>query len=161
LNTETHKPFTNLQTIITIELPKVPKEDDGTVLWPWVQYLRCRTEEEFDMLIKAHPEVEAAVWRYRRRSPIKWVRQKIFEYYDAKRCEAAHDDYVRQEAIEKGKAISQEQLAVKDQQIAAKDEQHRRDQEQLAAQGEQHREQLAAKDEQIRQLGEELRRLRG
>jgi septal ring factor EnvC (AmiA/AmiB activator) len=78
------------------------------------------------------------------------VRWKIFEYYDAKRCEAAHDDYVRQEAIEKERASRREQLAALDQQIAAKDEQHRRDQEQLAT-----------LDQRIRYLEEEIRRLRG
>jgi predicted transposase/invertase (TIGR01784 family) len=34
LNTESHKPFTNLQELVIIELPKVPEQDDGTDLWP-------------------------------------------------------------------------------------------------------------------------------
>jgi predicted transposase/invertase (TIGR01784 family) len=54
LNTLSHKPFTDLQEVIILELPKVPEEDDGSGLWPWLQYFKCRTEEELSMLVKKH-----------------------------------------------------------------------------------------------------------
>jgi hypothetical protein len=68
------KSFTNLIKIITIELPKVPRETDREAVWPWARFFTCREEEEYEMLAKEYPEVEKAVvelkkmsWGERRR----------------------------------------------------------------------------------------------
>ncbi|MDR3336024.1 MAG: Rpn family recombination-promoting nuclease/putative transposase, partial [Treponema sp.] len=57
LNTGSHKPFTDLQEIVILELPKVPDTDDGSGLWAWLRYFKCETMEELDMLAKKHPEL--------------------------------------------------------------------------------------------------------
>jgi predicted transposase/invertase (TIGR01784 family) len=36
--------------IIIIELPELPRQDDGTPIWPWAQLFKARTEKEFNML---------------------------------------------------------------------------------------------------------------
>jgi predicted transposase/invertase (TIGR01784 family) len=66
--------FTDLIKIITIELPKVPKEWDRNAVWPWARFFTCKTEEEFDMLAEEYPEVTKVVgtlkklsWSERRR----------------------------------------------------------------------------------------------
>jgi predicted transposase/invertase (TIGR01784 family) len=126
LNTESHKTFTNLQNFIILELPKVPEKDDGSRLWPWLKYLKCQSEGEFDMLVNTHPEVGIAVRRYRRVSPVKWIRQRIFEYWDAKWVQESREEYVRQEGYEAAEAKSREQLAAKDEQIRRLKEEIRR-----------------------------------
>jgi predicted transposase/invertase (TIGR01784 family) len=61
MNRKSKKTFTELLEVIIMELPKVPEKDDGQAVWPWLEYLRCRTWEEYDMLKSAHPEVEDVV----------------------------------------------------------------------------------------------------
>jgi predicted transposase/invertase (TIGR01784 family) len=36
--------------IIIIELPELPRQDDGTPIWPWAQLFKAKTEKEFNML---------------------------------------------------------------------------------------------------------------
>ncbi|GHV83817.1 hypothetical protein AGMMS50212_11570 [Spirochaetia bacterium] len=50
--------FTDLMKIVTIELSKVPEEDDGKAVWPFLQCFKCKRKEDFDMLAKKHPEVK-------------------------------------------------------------------------------------------------------
>ncbi|GHV83112.1 hypothetical protein AGMMS50212_04520 [Spirochaetia bacterium] len=50
--------FTDLMKIVTIELSKLPKEDDGKAVWPFLQCFKCKRKEDFDMLAKKHPEVK-------------------------------------------------------------------------------------------------------
>jgi hypothetical protein len=44
LNTVSHEPFTDLQELVILELPKVPDEDDGTELWPWLKFFKCSND---------------------------------------------------------------------------------------------------------------------
>jgi predicted transposase/invertase (TIGR01784 family) len=140
LNTESHEPFTDLQEIVILELPKVPDEDDGTILWPWLKFFKCQTMEELNMLASKYKEVSDAVWEIRRMSPIRAIREMIFEYYDARNLREGQDEYVREEGRELGYK-----------------EAEARYQEQIR----QEQEKLTAKEEQIRQLEEEVRRLQG
>jgi predicted transposase/invertase (TIGR01784 family) len=111
LNTLSHKPFTDLQEIVIIELPKVPEEDDGTPLWAWLKYFKCKTMEELDMLAKEHPEVAGAVREFRRVSPIKVIRDLIFEYEDGRRIQRGRDFYQREQGYKEAEAKYQERLA--------------------------------------------------
>jgi gas vesicle protein len=49
--------FTNLMKIVTIELSKVPREDDGQAVWSFLQCFKCQSKEDFEMLMQRHPEV--------------------------------------------------------------------------------------------------------
>jgi predicted transposase/invertase (TIGR01784 family) len=55
--------FSDLLEIDTLELPKLPGEGDGTKLYLWAQFFRAKEEEEFDMLAKQDPAINAAVGR--------------------------------------------------------------------------------------------------
>jgi predicted transposase/invertase (TIGR01784 family) len=59
-NGKTGEQFTDLLKIITIELSKLPKEYAGQPEWPWLQYFKCSTRKELEMLVKSHPEVRKA-----------------------------------------------------------------------------------------------------
>jgi predicted transposase/invertase (TIGR01784 family) len=52
--------FTNLQRLVILELPKLPEVEDRAV-WPWLRFFTCKTKEDYDMLLKKHPEMEKAV----------------------------------------------------------------------------------------------------
>jgi len=53
--------FTELLRIIIIELPKLPKTEDGAV-WPWLKFLKCKDKEEYEMLARKYPELEKPVF---------------------------------------------------------------------------------------------------
>ena len=48
------------EEIYTIELSKVPAENDGTDWWEWVRFLLARTEEEIEMLTQGNSEIRKA-----------------------------------------------------------------------------------------------------
>jgi predicted transposase/invertase (TIGR01784 family) len=150
LNTVSHEPFTDLQEMVILELSKVPEEDDGTSLWPWLRFFKCQTMEEMNMLARKHKEVSDAVWQVQRMSPIRAIRELIFEYEDAKRLRMGQDAYVWEEGYKEAEAKYQEQIRQDQEKLAAKEEQIRQEQERNL--------QVM---EQIRQLEEENHRLRG
>jgi predicted transposase/invertase (TIGR01784 family) len=55
--------FTDLLEVDTLELPKLPREADGTALWDWLKFLDARKEEELTMLKERNPQVGKAVSR--------------------------------------------------------------------------------------------------
>jgi predicted transposase/invertase (TIGR01784 family) len=55
--------FTDLLEIDTLELPKLPKEPDGSSLYLWGRFFRATEEEEFDMLAEKDEAIGAAVGR--------------------------------------------------------------------------------------------------
>jgi predicted transposase/invertase (TIGR01784 family) len=53
--------FTDLLEVDTLELPKLPRDGDGTPLWDWLKFLSAREEEELAMLAEKNPQVKKAV----------------------------------------------------------------------------------------------------
>jgi predicted transposase/invertase (TIGR01784 family) len=49
------------EEIYTLELPKVPVQNDGTSGWKWMQFLRAQRREEFEMIALGNPEIRKAV----------------------------------------------------------------------------------------------------
>lgn len=45
----------------TLELAKAPLESDGSSVWGWLQFLRSRSGEEFEMIAEKNPEIKKAV----------------------------------------------------------------------------------------------------
>jgi len=61
-NPETGLRFKDIpEEIFTLELPKLPANTDGTKLWEWLQFLRSKQKEEFDMIAAVNPEIRKAV----------------------------------------------------------------------------------------------------
>ncbi|MDR1463574.1 MAG: Rpn family recombination-promoting nuclease/putative transposase, partial [Azoarcus sp.] len=50
--------FTDLLEVDTLELPKLPRDRDGTGLWDWLKFLDARSEEELNMLADKNPRVK-------------------------------------------------------------------------------------------------------
>jgi predicted transposase/invertase (TIGR01784 family) len=53
--------FTDLLEVDTLELPKLPQDGDGTLLWDWLKFLSADEEEELTMLAEKNPQVKKAV----------------------------------------------------------------------------------------------------
>ncbi|MDR2542300.1 MAG: Rpn family recombination-promoting nuclease/putative transposase, partial [Treponema sp.] len=66
------RPFTKLQKLIILELPKLPESADGA-LWPWLRFFTCKNKGDYEMLTKKHPEMEKPVYYARKMSLLeKW-----------------------------------------------------------------------------------------
>jgi predicted transposase/invertase (TIGR01784 family) len=50
LRNEKNQELTDLLEIIIMELPELPKQDDGTPVWSWAQLFKAKTKKEFNML---------------------------------------------------------------------------------------------------------------
>jgi len=59
LRNKRNRCFTDLLKVIILELPKVPENEDSPV-WPWLQFLKSKSVEDYRMLVKKHPEMEQA-----------------------------------------------------------------------------------------------------
>jgi predicted transposase/invertase (TIGR01784 family) len=117
-NRESGALFTDLQQYVILELSKLPDEDDGRAIWPYLKFFKCRREEEFEMLTKRHPEMKPQVEEYRR---LTWNQQRrlLADYWEKQHRDAqATLDYALEEGLEKGREESRQALAEKDREIA-------------------------------------------
>jgi predicted transposase/invertase (TIGR01784 family) len=55
--------FTDLLEVNTLELPKLPPDEDGTAQWQWMKFLDARKEEELTRLAEKNPQIARAVSR--------------------------------------------------------------------------------------------------
>jgi predicted transposase/invertase (TIGR01784 family) len=60
---KTGSEFTDLLEVNTLELPKLPLEEDGSALWDWLGFLKARKEEELMRLAEKNPQLKKAVTR--------------------------------------------------------------------------------------------------
>jgi predicted transposase/invertase (TIGR01784 family) len=104
LNEVSGNPFTDLVKVLIIELPKVPGQDDGSPVWPWLRYFKCRKAEEFQMLLKKHPEVGGAVVELRKMSWSERRRDRALAKEMWRHDVATWKHYARQEGLAEGKA---------------------------------------------------------
>jgi predicted transposase/invertase (TIGR01784 family) len=76
------------EEIYTMELPKVPPESDGRAVWDWMQFLRGKRKEEFEMAAERNGEVRGAVDMLYRLSEDPEVRARM-EYREKARRDHA------------------------------------------------------------------------
>ena len=53
--------YTDIMEWHLIELPKLPKTEDGTVLYDWIRFLKAEKKEEFDMAASSNEYIREAV----------------------------------------------------------------------------------------------------
>jgi predicted transposase/invertase (TIGR01784 family) len=109
-NSKTGKLFTDLQKYVILELPKVPAKDDGHPIWPQLQFLKCRAEEDMKMLAEKHPEVQPLVAEYVQMTLLEKLRWRARQKEKDRRDTWAALEYAKDE----GRAESQQALAEKD-----------------------------------------------
>jgi predicted transposase/invertase (TIGR01784 family) len=59
-NEQSHKTFSNLLEIHTIELKKLDKEGSNKRLQNWLKFLKARTEGELEMVAQTNPMINKA-----------------------------------------------------------------------------------------------------
>ena len=100
--------FTDLMQVVIIELPKVPKEEDGP-LWAWLQFFKCKSMEECQMLVKKHPELKKAAICVRRTSLSDRLKWTLFTLEMQKRDEREWKRSVREEAQREAREEAQKE----------------------------------------------------
>ena len=59
-----NKIYTDVEQIYTLELPKIPANDDNKELWTWLKFLKSNNAEEIKELRNKIPEVDEAMSIY-------------------------------------------------------------------------------------------------
>jgi predicted transposase/invertase (TIGR01784 family) len=95
--------FTDLLEINTLELPKLPKEADGTPLYLWGRFFRTTQEEEFEMLAKRDEAIGAAVGRLKELSQDESLRMLAESRLVAQWDEKSRIRGAMNEGLEKGR----------------------------------------------------------
>ena len=103
-NSKTGRLFTDLQKYVILELPKVPKEDDGHPIWPQLQFLKCKAEEDMKLLAEKHPEVKPLVAEYKHFTLLEKFRLRARQREKDRRDTWAALEYAKDEGREEGRA---------------------------------------------------------
>jgi len=89
------------EEIYTLELPKVPALSDGTACWEWMQFLRAKRKEEFEMAAAQNPEIRKAVNTLYELSADEKIRAEYEMRQKARRDRMWEIDNARQDGAEK------------------------------------------------------------
>jgi hypothetical protein len=112
-NNKTGRLFTDLQKYVILELPKVPKDDDGHPIWPQLQFLKCKAEEDMTLLAEKHPEVKPLVAEYKHFTLLEKFRLRARQREKDRRDAWAMREYIKDE----GRAEMEKVIAEKDREI--------------------------------------------
>jgi predicted transposase/invertase (TIGR01784 family) len=100
------------EEIYTLELPKLPVENDGSSLWDWLQFFKSREKEEFEMVANKNPEIRKAVNTLYELSSDEQVRAEYEMRLKAWRDRLSQNDGYFQDGIIKGRAEGEESKAL-------------------------------------------------
>ncbi|GHU05542.1 hypothetical protein FACS1894158_08670 [Betaproteobacteria bacterium] len=107
---KTGSEFTDLLEVNTLELPKLPLEEDGSALWDWLGFLKARKEEELMRLAEKDPQLKKAVTRLVALSADEQTRLLAESREKLQRDIAAREYAAREEGREEG--MNKAQLAI-------------------------------------------------
>jgi predicted transposase/invertase (TIGR01784 family) len=118
--------FTDLQKYVTVELPKLPEQDDGHPAWPQLRFLKSQAKEDMELLTKKHPEMRPVVADYNRMTLLERFRKRAEAREKERRDTWAALEYAKDEGREEGRDEVRSELGKvieeKDQAIEAKDQ---------------------------------------
>jgi predicted transposase/invertase (TIGR01784 family) len=97
------------EEVYTLELSKVPTVNDGTAVWEWLQFLRAKQKEEFEMIAERNPEIRKAVDTLYELSTDEEVRAEYEMRQKALRDKLTQIDDSYQEGLVKGKLEGREE----------------------------------------------------
>ena len=97
------------EEVYTLELSKVPTVNDGTAVWEWLQFLRAKQKEEFEMIAERNPEIRKAVDTLYELSADEEVRAAYEMRQKALRDKLTQIDDSYQEGLAKGKHEGREE----------------------------------------------------
>jgi len=91
------------EEIYTLELSKVPSQNDGNAVWEWLQFLRAKRREEFEMIAESNPEIRKAVDTLYELSADEEVRLEYERRQKAWRDRQSQNEGYYQDGIQKGR----------------------------------------------------------
>jgi len=120
--------FSRLSEINTLDLGKLPPDDDSTDLWYWLKFIKSDNEEDMDMLATRSPQMKKAVGVLKELSADERTRM-LYEAREKARMdfESLRDDAVREaerlvdEKWQDVVAGKEAEIADRDAEIAGKD----------------------------------------
>ena len=83
---------------------ELPEEDDGSREWEWLQFLRTRRREEFEILADRNPEMRKAVNTLYELSGNEQVRAEYEMRLKARRDRLSQSEGYYQDGVLKGRA---------------------------------------------------------
>jgi predicted transposase/invertase (TIGR01784 family) len=104
-----NRPFTKLQKLIILELPKIPETADGA-LWPWLKFFICKNKEDYEMLAKKHPEMKKPVYYAKKMSLFEKWRDYMFHKSLAKVDERMLKLQWKEDGIDEGRAEKEKEI---------------------------------------------------
>jgi hypothetical protein len=116
--------FTDLQKYVIVELPKAPDEDDGQAIWPQLRFLKCRAEEDMELLAKEHPEMRPLVADYKRMTLLERFRKRAEAREKDRRDAWAALEYAKDEGREEVRSELGQVITEKDQAITERDQEN-------------------------------------
>ena len=118
--TEDGMEFSNLVEINTLDLNKLPPDDDSTALWNWMKFIKSDDEEVLDMLAQRSPEMRRAVGVLKELSADE-VTRMLFEKQEVARRDIESRIADQRRNLEGIIAGKDAEIADKDAEIADKD----------------------------------------
>ena len=109
--------FSRLSEINTLDLGKLPPDDDSTDLWYWLKFIKSDSEEEMDMLATRSPQMKKAVGVLKELSADERTRL----LYEAREKARMDFESLRDDAVRDERELWQGVVADKDAEIADKD----------------------------------------
>jgi predicted transposase/invertase (TIGR01784 family) len=106
---ETGSEFTDLLEVDTLELPKLPRDGDGTPLWDWLKFLDARNEEDLKMLTEKNPGVKKAVAKLMALSEDERTRMLAESREKLRRDIVASNEGAREEGRKEGREEGREE----------------------------------------------------
>jgi len=61
ISKETKHTFNENIEVYTLELPKLPEQEENTLSWKWLKFIKSETLEDFEMIAEKLPEIKKAV----------------------------------------------------------------------------------------------------
>jgi predicted transposase/invertase (TIGR01784 family) len=112
--------FTELSEINTLDLSKLPPDDDSTELWYWMKFIKTDDEEVLDMLATKSPQMRKAVGVLKELSADEQTRMLYEKREMARRDMESWKEAMNAEFVEKKAALAEGEatLADKDSRMA-------------------------------------------
>ena len=109
--------FSDFTEINTLDLSRLPLNDDSTNLWYWMKFIKSDDEEGIDMLAMRSPEIKKAVGVLKQMSADESIRM----LYEQREMVLRDIESMKDDAVRENDEIWQAVVADKDAEIAYKD----------------------------------------
>jgi predicted transposase/invertase (TIGR01784 family) len=121
--------FTDLTEINTLDLSRLPQDDDSTDLWYWMKFIKSDDEGVVDMLATKSPQMRKAVGVLKELSADEATRLR----YEAREKALRDFESMKEDAIRETDEKWQGVVAEKDAEISAKDAENEKLRKQIEA----------------------------